>query len=92
MNDIVYPVHGGMEDWAYASSWSPKVVSGGCDPSTYGGYDKALTKYNDGVLRSLTILVEASKIKRPSKKNLGSESGERRAKRSEPHKTLKRKA
>mmetsp|Transcript_23050 Transcript_23050/g.47782 ORF Transcript_23050/g.47782 Transcript_23050/m.47782 type:complete len:733 (+) Transcript_23050:188-2386(+) len=71
MNDIVYPVHGGMEDWAYASSWSPKVVSGGCDPSTYGGYDKALTKYNDGVLRSLTILVEASKIKRPSKKNLG---------------------
>ena len=43
MNDIVYPVHGGMEDWAYASSWSAKVVQGGCDPTTYGGYAKEVS-------------------------------------------------
>lgn len=38
---IVYPVDGGMEDWAYAASWDndfsspPPVVP--CAPDTYGG-------------------------------------------------------
>ena len=31
MNSIVYPVHGGMEDWAYAASWDKALaVNGGC--------------------------------------------------------------
>ncbi|GMI37935.1 hypothetical protein TrCOL_g8821 [Triparma columacea] len=71
MNDIVYPVNGGMEDWAYASSWGSKVVPGGCTPSTYGGYPRELTVYNDAVLRSVTVLVEASMKKKPNRKDLG---------------------
>ena len=40
MNDVVYQVHGGMEDWGYASSWdteymvSKKEGEGGCGPIT----------------------------------------------------------
>ena len=31
MNSIVYPVHGGMEDWAYAASWDTQLrVKQGC--------------------------------------------------------------
>ena len=26
MNDLVYPVHGGMEDWGYAASWDTSYV------------------------------------------------------------------
>ena len=37
MNDAVYPVHGGMEDWAYAASWdAPRLTP--CRPLTHGGY------------------------------------------------------
>ena len=39
MNELVYAVNGGMEDWAYAASWDPdRVVA--CQPTTHGGYDK----------------------------------------------------
>ena len=43
---MVYPVTGGMEDWAYAASWENEVASstGGihlpitsCQPNDYGG-------------------------------------------------------
>ena len=27
MNSLVYPVKGGMEDWAYAASWETKEVT-----------------------------------------------------------------
>jgi hypothetical protein len=36
MNSILYPVNGGMEDWAYAGSWDSLVVQ--CRPGTFGGY------------------------------------------------------
>jgi hypothetical protein len=32
MNDVVYPVHGGMEDWGYAASWDTAYVTP-CTPS-----------------------------------------------------------
>ena len=37
MSAGVYPVHGGMEDWAYAASWDAARLTG-CTPSTHGGY------------------------------------------------------
>jgi len=78
MNDVVYYVHGGMEDWGYAGSWdtefsvSPKEGVGGCTPKTYGGYPKSKTFYNDAVLRCFNILVETSRIKKPPRQQLGS--------------------
>lgn len=27
MSDLVYPVHGGMEDWGYAASWDHALVN-----------------------------------------------------------------
>ncbi len=76
MNEIVYPVHGGMEDWAYAGSWdSPAIVKSGCNPSTYGGYPRERTIYGDGTLRAFNLLVEASKIKKPNEIHLGGRIG-----------------
>jgi hypothetical protein len=72
MNDLVYPVRGGMEDWAYASSWA-KEYSKGCQPETYKGYSAAQTQYGDSVLRAVNILVETSKDKAPPEKELGSD-------------------
>ena len=42
INDLVYPVDGGMEDWSYAAGWeaSPKPITV-CKPTTYGGYAEA---------------------------------------------------
>lgn len=72
MNDLVYPVHGGMEDWAYATSWDPKHTSP-CQPSTYGGYDTSRTVYDEYVLRCFNMLVETSDNKIPNS-HLGSSS------------------
>jgi hypothetical protein len=75
MNEIVYPVHGGMEDWAYAGSWDlERAVPGGCNPTDNGGYDRDKTVYNDAVLRAFNILVEASTIKKPVASRLGARS------------------
>lgn len=27
MNDVVYSVQGGLEDWAYGNSWESKITS-----------------------------------------------------------------
>mmetsp|Transcript_15249 Transcript_15249/g.42201 ORF Transcript_15249/g.42201 Transcript_15249/m.42201 type:complete len:755 (-) Transcript_15249:40-2304(-) len=70
MNPEVYPVRGGMEDWAYASSWDPDRVIP-CKPSTYSGYPVQKTTYNNSTLRVLNMLVETSNDKIPTK-NLGS--------------------
>lgn len=70
MNKVVYAVHGGMEDWAYASSWDTGAVKG-CNPTTYGGYPADRTVYNDAVLRAVNVLVEAADDKRPAESNLG---------------------
>ena len=39
MNDLVYPVHGGLEDWAYGAAWDNVQGEGvidDCAPKTYG--------------------------------------------------------
>jgi hypothetical protein len=70
MNDMVYAVRGGMEDWAYAGSWDPdRVIQ--CEPTTFGGYPKEKTTYNNSTLRAFNMLVETSNNKIPDKADLG---------------------
>ena len=71
MNDLVYYVRGGMEDWAYAASWDQdRVIQ--CQPKTFGGYPADKTKYNNSTLRVFNMLVETSDLKEPPKSDLGS--------------------
>ena len=70
MNDLVYYVRGGMEDWAYAGSWDPARVTP-CQPTTYGGYPTEKTVYNNSTLRVFNMLVETSDQKIPSQSDLG---------------------
>jgi len=70
MNDKVYYVNGGMEDWAYAASWDHDNVKP-CTPNTYGGYDTSKTQYHPGTLRMFNTLVEASDLKTPAAKMVG---------------------
>ena len=69
MNDVVYAVHGGLEDWAYASAFETPVA---CVPSTFGGYS---TNYTDSISipSALMMLVETTTAKEPAEADLGSE-------------------
>jgi len=75
MNDIVYPVRGGMEDWAYAGSWDPMAKRTPCRPATHGGYAAERTTYGPQQLRAVNILVETSDEKAPSAATLGTTEG-----------------
>jgi hypothetical protein len=71
-NKLVYPVEGGMEDWAYAASWEPDPAAvRPCEPQTYGGYPREKTVYNRAVLRALNMLVETADAKHPADAALG---------------------
>ncbi|KAL3782399.1 hypothetical protein HJC23_005447 [Cyclotella cryptica] len=70
MNDKVYYVRGGMEDWAFAGSWDPERVVQ-CSPTTYGGYPSEKTQYNNSTLRAFNMLIETSDIKGPPREQLG---------------------
>lgn len=71
-NAIVYPVTGGMEDWAYAGSWEPDAAARTpCSPTTYGGYPPDRTTYGPSELRALNMLVETADLKRPLESSLG---------------------
>jgi hypothetical protein len=61
MNDMVYAVRGGMEDWA-ASVRDPTAQ---CEPTTFGGYPKERL-LNNSTLRALTALVETSNKRFPT--------------------------
>ena len=66
LNDNVYPVNGGMEDWAYAASWEAGTLKRGCEPTTFGGYDITRTnEYDSASVRAFNILVETSDDKSP---------------------------
>ena len=73
MNDLVYAVHGGMEDWAYAGSWDVDKVKS-CTPTSYGGYPENKTQYNESTLRAFNMLIETSNDKIP-RHHLGSTKG-----------------
>lgn len=72
MNNLVYPVAGGMEDWGYAASWEPHHVGSGCRPATYGGYPSEYTRaYLNATARAVVFLVETSNVKSPRAASLG---------------------
>ena len=73
MSAGVYPVHGGMEDWAYAASWdAPRLT--GCKPSTHGGYRPERTAaYENASARAVVFLVETTDRKAPPEASLGGE-------------------
>jgi Zinc carboxypeptidase len=70
MNDMVYYVRGGMEDWAYAGSWDTTHVIP-CEPEEFDGYPKEKTVYNNATLRVFNMLVETSDRKQPRANELG---------------------
>lgn len=79
INSMVYPVAGGMEDWAYASGWDFQLNRNDClgkDLSTkyisennYKGENKKLNKN-----KSLVYLIETSDDKSPKNSDLGDSS------------------
>lgn len=79
MNDVVYGVRGGMEDWSYAASWENDVLKASgkslpfaaCRPSGFGGYAKAKTIYNNVTHRTAMMLIETSDAKEPLPETLG---------------------
>ncbi len=76
MTGTVYPVTGGMEDWAYSGSWEgAPIITQPCKPTTYGGYDPEKTLYDKNykdALKSIMFLLEVSHEKIPEQKFLGS--------------------
>jgi hypothetical protein len=78
MNDIVYGVTGGMEDWAYAASWENDFYKKddekpfkACKPTTFGGYPEEKTVYGGVTHRAFNMLVETSNSKEPKESELG---------------------
>jgi hypothetical protein len=65
MDQVIYTVHGSLEDWGYASSWDTDVVTQ-CAPTTYGGYAAEKTVYPPYTNRMFSMLVETSMDKTPT--------------------------
>ncbi len=78
MNGAVYTVVGGMEDWAYSGSWEgAPIITQPCEPTTYNGYDKDKTNYDQNykdALKSIMFLLEVSDEKIPQDRLLGVEN------------------
>ncbi|CAK9070221.1 unnamed protein product [Durusdinium trenchii] len=72
INDLVYPVEGGMEDWSYAAGWekSPTPITV-CKPNTYGGYAEERTKYRRDSISTLVYLAEMDNYKTAPDNSLG---------------------
>jgi len=72
---MVYPVTGGMEDWAYSGSWEGfPIITQPCRPKTYNGYKDEKTMYDRNykdALKSIMFLLEVSNEKTPEQKLLG---------------------
>ncbi|KAF4323401.1 hypothetical protein BBO99_00003149 [Phytophthora kernoviae] len=80
MNDVVYGVTGGMEDWGYAASWENQFYDTPetqpfhpCEPTTFHGYPKEKTVYNNITHRAFNMLVETSLVKQPKAADLGNQ-------------------
>ncbi|KAI0561519.1 Zinc carboxypeptidase [Gracilaria domingensis] len=69
MGKTVYPVNGGLEDWAYGASWAREATQ--CNPFTLGGYPAEKTRIDDTTKRCVTYLVETAKDKHPPEETLG---------------------
>ncbi|KAK4532656.1 hypothetical protein CCYA_CCYA13G3513 [Cyanidiococcus yangmingshanensis] len=75
MGDTVYPVAGGMEDWAYGASVlaSQQNLVTACKPNTFGGYgpSKTLAVRGQAAARMIALLVETADEKQPPEDRLG---------------------
>lgn len=69
MNNLVYPVHGGMEDWAYAASWDKAGTT--TSDCSIEDWNATRTDDNDASFRIFTALVETSNDKKPALHTLG---------------------
>jgi len=69
--NIIYPVGGGMEDWAYGASWHPKGVK--CTPTSFGGYPATQTTYSSATHRCPNFLIETADNKIPPAGSLGTD-------------------
>eukprot|EP00439_Symbiodinium_sp_Y106_P063797 s1483_g9.t3 len=72
INDLVYPVDGGMEDWSYAAGFehSPRPITV-CQPTTYGGYPEDRTRYRKDSISTLMYLAEMDDKKTAQEATLG---------------------
>lgn len=66
INSIVYPVEGGMEDWAYAAGWDTEL-----NRQCSGRASQAIPPPN----RAVTFLIETSDKKTPLASEMGHDSG-----------------
>lgn len=75
MDDLVYPVRGGFEDWAYSASWEGfPTTSPPCTSKTYNGYSLQKTNYKEhypNALKALSYLLETADEKNPPSYQLG---------------------
>ena len=82
MSALVYPVDGGMEDWAYAGSWENEVNKDirpikQCEPNTFSEYHMEWESNKDNwdyKLRCLMYLAETSFVKKPNENTLGNDN------------------
>lgn len=68
MGEVVYNVHGGFEDWAFAASWDKNNVNKVCK---FG--PENVPAYSDFSNRALVFLIEAGDEKRPNPASTGNE-------------------
>ncbi len=78
MTDLVYAVKGGLEDWAYAASWTrgsetDQLVD--CVSTSYGGFNSSELHIEPENVRFPLYLVETNYLKRPADSTFGSEQG-----------------
>jgi hypothetical protein len=71
MTSTVYPVGGGLEDWAYSAGWdrAQGAAVQDCQPKTYS-LPSNFQKDTDQV-RSLIYLIETDKHKNPEHSTYG---------------------
>jgi hypothetical protein len=75
MTSVVYPVGGGMEDWAYGAGWdnkSPDAAITSCSPKTYKLDSDFFTKTPLDHIRTAIYLIEMDRSKDPSSLSYGS--------------------
>lgn len=68
LQDVVYNVHGGFEDWAYAASWDHRNVPQACRDAPEP-YDRP--RHSEVSNRAFVFLVEAGFAKVPLKETMG---------------------
>jgi hypothetical protein len=75
MTSVVYPVGGGMEDWAYGAGWDTqqsKAAIQSCDPQTYPLDKDFFTKTSLSHIATAIYLIEMDDNKNPPESAYGS--------------------